>query len=107
MFYNRGEVISDQFDHLKVIGFRVSVNNICVEMPMYRKIQLATQSHQCNVFEAFGLVLTTGRGSSTPSRNCLDIRPEHKCLFSGIFHLSASDASAYQQTLAEWKRSNM
>ena len=25
MFYNRGEVISDQFDHLKVIGFRVSV----------------------------------------------------------------------------------
>ena len=25
MFYNRGEVISDQFDHLKVIGFGVSV----------------------------------------------------------------------------------
>ena len=25
MFYNRGEVISDQFDHLMVIGFRVSV----------------------------------------------------------------------------------
>ena len=25
MFYNRGEVISDQFDHLKVIRFRVLV----------------------------------------------------------------------------------
>ena len=25
MFYNRGKVISDQFDHLKVNGFRVSV----------------------------------------------------------------------------------
>ena len=25
MFYKRGDVISDQFDHLKVIGFRVSV----------------------------------------------------------------------------------
>ena len=24
MFYNRREVISDKFDHLKVIGFRVS-----------------------------------------------------------------------------------
>ena len=24
VLYNRGEVISDQFDHLKVIGFRVS-----------------------------------------------------------------------------------
>ena len=23
MFYNRGEVISDQFDHFQVIGFRV------------------------------------------------------------------------------------
>ena len=26
-FYNRGEVISDQFDHFKVIGFRVSLVN--------------------------------------------------------------------------------
>ena len=25
MFYNRGEVMSDQFDHLKIIGFKVSV----------------------------------------------------------------------------------
>ena len=28
MFYNRGEVISDQFDHFQVIGFRVLVGCI-------------------------------------------------------------------------------